>query len=449
MKRLKQLLAILLALMMVLSVTACRQDPDVTTAPGGDDSIGGDTAPTTSGDSVSATTEPIVLDIDLTQPWRAQTKMNLNAQQYGAFSDVGYYYTAGGGRLYFMDTINGISVILCHNAGCKHEDADCEAYIPGCMIMFYGNGHIYYNKHVPYDRSGIHLFRRNPYGTAEEKIGTLGQEYADEDISIYVGEFIACENAAYFTAYISQAIKHEDGSIEMRSRDMILVRLDLKTGKQEELGWFADTQLRLIGCRDDALLYYTLQLPSAEDIFSEDYAQQMQSVPARLRVWSGSAGGSVTLLDKPLKEFSFLKGLHDGKLLYSKEGIHETWAYDLGTGEDAVYDLEPSSVLVNENYIEDSSEVDEYKQVYSKLLDLRTGKHIVSEYDDADISVRNVTDRGMIIEINYEGIPCLNDLGQLTTPRLRDIFAYVSFDAIEDGLQESDLLVISDKTYED
>ena len=53
----------------------------------------------------------------------------------------------------------------------------------------------------------------------------------------------------------------------------------------------------------------------------------------------------------------------------------------------------------------------------------------------------------MIIEINYMGIPCLNDLGQLTTPSLRDIFAYVSFDAIEDGLQESDLLVISDKTY--
>lgn len=443
MEKRKRLLALLLIPAILLALSACGKESrptvpsDTTTAPveSPDPSDG------------SNPTQPIVLDIDLTQPWRAQTKMNLNTVQYGAFSDVGYYYTAGGGRLYFMDTTNGISVILCHNAGCKHEDADCEAYIPGCMIMFYGNGHIYYNKHVPYDRSGIHLFRRNPDGTAEEKIATLGQEYAGEDISINVSEFIACENAAYFTAYVSETIKHEDGSLELRDRDMILVRLDLKTGKQEELGWFADTQLRLIGCRDDALLYYTLQLPSAEDIFSDDYAQQMQSVPARLRVWSGSAGGSVTLLDKPFKEFSYLKGLHDGKLLYSKEGIHETWAYDLGTGEDAVYDLEPSSVLVNENYIEDSSEEDEYKQVYSKLLDLRKGKHIASEYDDADISVRNVTDRGMIIEINYMGIPCLNDLGQLTTPSLRDIFAYVSFDAIEDGLQESDLLVISDKTY--
>lgn len=441
MKKLKQLFAILLVLVMALSATACGQHPVVTTPTGEDSSTGGN--------SVDATTKPIVLDIDLTQPWRAQTKMNLNTVQYGAFSDVGYYYTAGGGRLYFMDTTNGISVLLCHNAGCKHEDADCEAYIPGCMIMFCGSGHIYYNKHVPYDRSGIHLFRRNPDGTAEEKIATLGEEYAGEDISINVSEFIACENAAYFTAYVSETIKHEDGSLEVQDRDMILARLDLKTGKQQELGWFADTQLRLIGCRDDALLYYTLQLPSNDDIFSDDYAQQMQRMPARLLVWSASAGGSVPLLDKPFKEFSYLKGLHDGKLLYSKEGIHETWGYDLGTGEDAVYDLEPGSVLVNENYIEDSSEEDEYKQVYSKLLDLRTGKHIVSKYDDADISVRNVTDRGMIIEINYKGIPCLNELGQLTTPSLRDILAYVSFDAIEDGLQESDLLVISDKTYDE
>ena len=439
MKRLKQLLAILLALMIVLPVTACRQDP-VATTPADDGMIDSDPAATT-------TTKPIVLDIDLTQPWRAQTKMNLNALQYGAFSDVGYYYTKGG-MLSFMDTTNGISVLLCHNAGCEHDDDDCDAYIRMCQIMFYSGEHIYYNELIPSDPAGIHIYRRNADGTGEEKVTTLGREYVTENTSVYIGEYLASENAVYFTAYISQSIKHEDGSIEMKDGDMILVRLDLKTGKQETLGWFADTQLRLIGCRDDALLYYTLQLPSNDDIFSDEYAEQQQKMPARLLVWSASAGGSVTLLDKPFKEFSYLKGLHDGKLLYSKEGFHETWGYDLGTGEDAVYDLEPGSVLVNENYIEDSSEEDEYKQVYSKLLDLRTGKHIVSEYDDADISVRNVTDRGMIIEINYKGIPCLNDLGQLTTPRLREILAYVSFDAIEDGLQRSDLMVISDKVYE-
>lgn len=447
MKRLKQLLAILLVLLTVLSVAACAQDPGVTAAPGGDDSIGGDTAPTASGDSVSATTEPIVLDIDLTQPWHKQINMSMDSDQHGAFSDVGYYYTKGG-MLSFMDTANGISVLLCHNAGCEHDDDDCDAYIRMCRVMFYSGEHIYYNELIPSDPAGIHIYRRNADGTGEEKVTTLGQEYVTENTSVYVGEYLAIENAVYFTAYISQSIKHEDGSIEMKDGDMILVRLDLETGKQEELGWFADTQLRLVGCREDALLYYTLQLPTNDDIFSDEYAEQQRKMPARLQVWSGSAGGSVTLLDKPFEEFSYLKGLHDGKLLYSKEGIHETWGYDLGTGVDAVYDLEPSSVLVNENYIEDSSEVDYYEQVYSKLLDLRTGKHIASEYDDADISVRNVTDRGMIIEINYVGIPCLNDLGQLTTPRLRDILAYVSFDAIEDGLQESDLLVISDKTYE-
>ena len=54
----------------------------------------------------------------------------------------------------------------------------------------------------------------------------------------------------------------------------------------------------------------------------------------------------------------------------------------------------------------------------------------------------------MIIEINYMGIPCLDDYGQTIIPRLRDILAYVSFEAIEDGLQMTDLLVISDQTYD-
>lgn len=53
----------------------------------------------------------------------------------------------------------------------------------------------------------------------------------------------------------------------------------------------------------------------------------------------------------------------------------------------------------------------------------------------------------MVVAIEHKGIPCVNDLGQTVVPRLRDILAYVSFDALEDGLQWSDLTVISDKTY--
>lgn len=439
MKRLKHLLVVLLALMMVLSVAACRQDPVVTT-PTDDGTI--------DSDPVSTTTKPTVLDIDLTQPWHKQINMSMDSGQHGAFSDVGYYCLTNGGKLSFMDTANGVLVPLCYNAGCAHDDEDCDAYLRMCRIMFYSGDHIYYNKRTRSDAAGIHIYRRNADGTGEEKIAVLGQKYAGGDISLAFGEYLASEKAAYFTAYISQAIKHEDGSVEMRSRDMILVRLDLKTGEQEELGWFADTQLRLLGCRDDALLYYTLQLPFEEDIFSDDYDAQLQEMPSRLRVWSGSTGGSVTLLEKPFEEFSDLKGLHDGKLLYGKYGIHETWGYDLGTGVDAVYDLEPSSVLVNENYIVDCSESEPDEGSYPKLRDLRTGKYIVSEFDDAGISVKNVSDRGMIIEFTYYGTPYVTEMGYMATPILRTILAYVSFGAIEDGLQKSDLMVISDKVYD-
>ena len=434
----KRIVTFLMAAALLLALAGCKKDPQPTLSP-----ETGAPSVTTVPNGTTAPTGPITVDIDMSAPWQTQKKGNTNHPNEGTFSEAGYYYTVGN-YLFFMDTANGISVILCHKAGCSHDERDCEAYLPNCMVLFYCNGHLYYNKLVPGDPGGIHLFRRSADGTGEEKVCALGQSYASDSISIYPSEYMVSEKAVYFTAYIMETIQHDDGTVEIRDRDMILVRLDPQTGKQQELGLFASTQLRLIGCRDDALLYYTMQLPDEKDMFSDEYAQIQARLPARLQVWSAAANASAVLLEKPFRDFSYLSGLHRGKLIYSAENGERLMAFDLVSGEDGASELSAGFVPINDRYVIDSSTHDHSSHSYDKLLDLQTGQYLASELEGADLRAKAVTDSGCVMEFVYYGTPYINDLGQTVVPRLREILAYVSFDALADGLQNADLLTIRD-----
>ena len=85
--------------------------------------------------------------------------------------------------------------------------------------------------------------------------------------------------------------------------------------------------------------------------------------------------------------------------------------------------------------------------IYIKFWDIRTGKHIPSDFDDADISLRSISEKGCIVDIHY-----IKEMepsgGGYIVHTSREIRAYVPFAAMEDGLQESDLLVISDEKKE-
>ena len=135
----------ILAAVLLLSLTACVQQPGVTTVP-----------PSSTGDGVSTpaitvpvgTNAPEGIKIDLNDGW------TVGFASSGSFSEVGYYYLSDS-FLYFMDTENGTSVILCSKAGCQHDDAEgweeifaCEAYIQTHIdkFFFYYDGHIYYDK---------------------------------------------------------------------------------------------------------------------------------------------------------------------------------------------------------------------------------------------------------------------------------------------------------------
>ena len=91
--------AILLA--VLLFVSGCVQSPPSTSSMTGN----GDTSVPTVG-----TTDAPAVNIDLTADWKTP---DVETAACAAFSDEGYYYF-NDGYLHFLDTQNGISVILHH-----------------------------------------------------------------------------------------------------------------------------------------------------------------------------------------------------------------------------------------------------------------------------------------------------------------------------------------------
>ena len=153
----KKCLLFWVAVMMLLSLWGCTDKPFVTTTPPSDpEKPIATTTPTTAGSNSG------VLDIDLSEPW---AKPDIEYAYCAAFSDEGYYYLGNNRVLSFMDTSNGISVILCQKIGCEHKKEDCEAYLSMCYVMFYTDGYIYYNKFDLSDPYGVTLYRRKADGT--------------------------------------------------------------------------------------------------------------------------------------------------------------------------------------------------------------------------------------------------------------------------------------------
>ena len=426
----KKRLVFFVAVMLLLSLFGCTEKPPVTSTPM--TSTPSTTTPstnTTAGSNPGGdVTQPGVLDVDLSELWE---KPDIEAAYCAAFSEEGYYYLDNR-VLNFMDTSNGISVVLCQKIGCEHKKEDCEAHLAMCYVMFYTDGYIYYNKFDLSDPYGVTLYRRKADGTAEEKVATLGGEYVSKDISVQIGEFLAADGSLYYTLYTLEAVKKDENDPgEILERDGILVRLDLNTGKQQELLRDRDVLIRLFGARGNALLFHVFDKPPAEEIMDPDYYEKWANMYGRLNIWSAT-GGTVTLFEKKQKDCSWILGFHGGNVYYYDD--KNVFTYNLAQDKHTVMDLPYGFQLVSENYI-----ITDYQWV-----DLQTGQTIDREFVGAEMAVKNRTERGCILEFRYNGEPCIDEYGQIVIPRLRTILGYIAYDALADGLQESDLLVIRD-----
>ena len=429
MRNCKKIFCLLIAVLVMLVLSGCREVPPPATT----GTTGGSPDPSV---STTHSVYPGEMNIDLTAAW---TTADVPNAACAAFSDVGYYYMENG-RLHFMDTASGISVVLCQKVGCAHQqdDKDCEARLSGTRMMFYSDGHIYYDNLVREEPNSIYVFRRNADGTGEEKVAVLGEDYISPNVSLYIGEYIATQDALYFTVYTMEAQKQETGSVQLLERDGILLRLELTTGKQQEILRKRDTLIRLIGAREDALLFYTLDKLPDEMFLEPDWEEKMKDKPASIQVWGKELGTSWVLREETYSEFTEILGLRDGRIYY-RDYDGACFTYEVSA--DAVSDtkLNGHITIVNDRYIL-NGKTDYSAKIYPQLLDCETGAVVSGAYENASLRIRNKSETGCMIEIIYYG----DVTSQGTVPILRQIQAYVTFAALEDGLQGSDLLIIRD-----
>ena len=429
MRKMKSVLCILLAAMLMLSLAACVKQPDGTTGNG---------APTTT--VPVGTGAPEGVKVDLNDGWTVEFANS------SSFSEVGYYYVYDS-FLYFMDTENGISVILCSKAGCKHNEyedlkaqAACEANVGFCNIFFYHDGYLYYSKYDRDNPNAMDLYRRNADGTGEVKLATLGEGYFTQTAEVVPGECIVADGMMYYTAAINELTQPEPNNFVVQQTGLLLMRLDLATGKEKEILRLKDAYIYLQAARKDALIFQRLDSLPYEEMVGP-LGDKMDNMPTRLQIWTESSGTATTIFEKTDEQCT-MRGIYGGKFYYSGRNEYAgRYTYDFATGEHATVNLPENAGIINENYWY----VYDFEAFKTTIYDFRTGKPVSGDFADWRINFREVGKKGGIVEL--ELITGKTPDGKKLIVA-KEIYGYIPFAAMEDGLQKEDILIISEKEYE-
>lgn len=90
----------------------------------------------------------------------------------------GYYYSIYGNssNLMFYDTATGVSIPVCNQPNCTHENRECNAYLgylSSIEFIQYYDGNLYLFGHDGRDDGQVELYRVSADGTTRGKIGTI------------------------------------------------------------------------------------------------------------------------------------------------------------------------------------------------------------------------------------------------------------------------------------
>lgn len=422
-----RLFVLALCLLVVLGgCTGKVENPETTAPPSG-------STPGTTSTVPPNTTDLTAEDVDL--PADGWSLPEVSTTIVGAFG-AGGYYDEKDFVLTFTDISNGTNVVLCSKSGCLHYNAseskkkDCDAYIGMIVSMHYFDGKVYYVGYLrgSDDRSSLWLQRRNADGTGEEKIGRLASEYITSETSVSITECIFAGDKFYYRADVMRSSKNETVAVQDNT-DWYLMRMDLNSGKDELLGAFSDTELpRLLAAREDALLYYTLQILTEEEEANNPDLEQEK--PTKLCVWADSVKQSITLYSDKYKVFRGRGSVLGGKYYYpyydnpeSGEGRYK--AYDLVTRQHEDTNL-VGLPEINGRYAVCYLD----NTYYSYLYDTVTGSVLPSEYDDLALQAYEANEEGIILKI-------IQLERGMTTPYFSE-FLYILYSELEDGLQKTD-----------
>ena len=421
MRKMKSVLCVLLAAMLMLSLTACVKQP------GGTTDKDASTVP-------AATSAPEGVKVDLNDGW------TIGIASTGPFSEVGYYYIDDS-FLYFMDTKNGTSVILCSKAGCKHNEyedlkaqAACEANIGHCNIIFYYDGHLYYDKHDRDNPNAIHLYRRNADGTAEKKVATLCEAYFSQTASVEIAGYLCADGILYYSAPIYGIVEESPNNFVLSRSEVLLMRLDLTTGKEKEIMRLKNAYIMPLAARKDALIFHRFDALPPEEM--KDPGKR-DPRPSLLQVWTESSGTATTIFEKTYEQCKMLGIYGDKFYYYGRNEYIGIYAYNFATGEHIATNLPENAGIINENYW------GAYEELKSTIYDFRTGQPISGDFGDWYISFRVVGELGSICRFRlYSGKT--PDGKKLVA---EEMYGYGPFAAMEDGLQKEDILIIYEKEH--
>lgn len=418
----KQFLSVAITLLLCLSMLACDTHP---------------VPPETSGmGETTGTIEPSGTSTPSGPDTQSSGWGNASSHD-GVFSDEGYYYLSEHQCLCFLDVANGINVVLCSKVGCPHDNSQldtngeqlfCEAYIIG-ELQFFWEGKLYYTVEDDY---GIFLYRRNADGTAEEQVMQLCAEYMNPDQSLTLASSCYFFNGIVYYQVNVSSIEFEGTHINYEIQNKLLMRLDLRTGKEELVNTTkTDARQTIHGLNANGLIYSVLLIdpeyfdlplgdPKREEYYNDSSRQVIQ-----LDIASGE---EKVLMEKHFSETLGVQNVSGETLLYSiKEDDQQVLrSLNLTTGEDTLL-LARDIVYINDCFCFTYEGEDEKLT----LMDMQTSQLLPTAYQDSFMYPGDIGENGMILvrKVQAEG-----------SSRSKRIHAYVSFADLADGLQEEDLV---------
>lgn len=353
--------------------------------------------------------------------------------QRGAFSDKGYYFL-GSGFLRFADITSGVSVCLCSKAGCLHDqepdhrvsEENCEASLTGSSMttpLFFWGDNLYY---IQGDHYGHHVYRRDAAGTGLETVATLGEKYFEDQKAVTVFTYAVADGFLYYSADVDGTVLDENGVYVVQWISNYLGRLNLQTGKEEILLENSDVHMTLCAVKGNEMMFHTSGVPNA-DFDDPNYREVLLQVPATLQHWDGNTGEVRTLLEKTFQEFPGVSIIDNDKLYYAStaDAEYSVNTYDLNTGEQNVVDHEALR-HIGKGY---ALKFDPDKETWH-LYDLNTGKELPNVLSSEGFTVQTVSNVGFVMKHIVED----GSGGHL------QVFSYVKYASLADGLQERDLL---------
>ena len=342
----------------------------------------------------------------------------------GALSDHGYYYIPKIGKmsLHYMDFHAGESVVLCSQPDCEHDSRECEAYIDtfNCE-MFYYRDRLYYVM----GQESI-LYRRDSIGLSLAKVGTIGKRFIEQQKSVNVGNMVPVDGWAYYQATVST--EDEDGVnlTEMK----YIGRINLSTGKDEILvEETGNNKLMLYAARSGSVLYARWDNGNL-DPSDPDYIEKFRQLKVKLECYDPDSKSATVLFEKERTECQEIHMVWDDKVYcanYPIDGFTNTFVYDLKTGE---YTLQYENAMLRHigggyAFYREGQE-GEYE-----VLDMKTGKLLEIDCGGQTPLVHTRSDKGVILRLSGKE---LEDGSSSIT------YYYTPFEALADGLQETDLI---------